>query len=273
LGGGDSLVDLVAAGADALPAYRYLVARLAMESRLALAKIELMPDIEMEDVTPAPPVPVPPPPPVPPQLGAPSNPFAEPEGMAPDRAGTPAESARFMLPSEALPADQRLNGVYGARVGDEDVWFVFTSTGVFSQSLPPTHPADWASLLDGGQHRIGRYVRAGPTVDVHWPDGRESTFQVVVETYVLVIDGEPFDRCDFALADAFLSGTYGRRGGEGTLVLGSDGTSSRGTYSLGVASVRFEGEASESLYSTLKPSAKTPQTLYIGGVAWDLVSP
>jgi hypothetical protein len=41
---GQELPTVVAAGADALPCYRYLCARLAAESRLALARIELAPD-------------------------------------------------------------------------------------------------------------------------------------------------------------------------------------------------------------------------------------
>jgi hypothetical protein len=270
LGGGDSLVDLVAAGADALPAYRYLVARVAMESRIALAKIELMPNIEMEAVTPLPPVSVPPPPPVPPELGVPSNPFADPDNGA--RAVEAVDAPEpFVLPTAPLPADRRLNGVYSARSGEEDTWFLFTVAGVFARSLPPTHPADWASLHAAG-HPVGRYEREGSTVEVQWPDGSRSQFDVISETYALVIDGQRFVRCDYALAGSFLLGSYVRRGHDETLVLAADGTSSRGTYSLGMASIHFEGGRAESLYSTLKPSSGSPQTIYIGGVTWDLVS-
>ncbi|MEQ1502947.1 MAG: hypothetical protein ABMB14_11990, partial [Myxococcota bacterium] len=57
--------DLAAAGADALPCYRYLVARLAIEASIALAKHEAMPDVPLPSVVAAPTAPTPPAPPIP----------------------------------------------------------------------------------------------------------------------------------------------------------------------------------------------------------------
>ncbi|MEQ1567460.1 MAG: hypothetical protein ABMA64_17590, partial [Myxococcota bacterium] len=60
------LFELVAAGVDALPSYRYLVARLAVEASLALAKHEKMPDVPLPSFGAAgTTVAAPPPPPVP----------------------------------------------------------------------------------------------------------------------------------------------------------------------------------------------------------------
>ena len=49
-GAGD-LFDLVAAGADALPCYRYLCARLAVEASLAMAKHEHLPEVALPTAT------------------------------------------------------------------------------------------------------------------------------------------------------------------------------------------------------------------------------
>ncbi|MEZ4241762.1 MAG: hypothetical protein R3F59_37560 [Myxococcota bacterium] len=64
----DDVVALVAAGADALPCYRYLVARLAAETSLAWAKHLAMPDVPLPEPRAGAPVAVPPPPPLPPSL-------------------------------------------------------------------------------------------------------------------------------------------------------------------------------------------------------------
>ena len=88
----------------------------------------------------------------------------------------------------------------------------------------------------------------------------------------MVVDGVRCVRCDYALAGSFLSGTYAQRDGESSLILGADGTSSRGNYVLDVAAITWNGEQTESLFSTLEPTAASPQTLYLGGVAWDLIS-
>jgi len=271
-GRGDSLRDLVAAGADALPVYRYLVSRLALETRLALAKIELMPDIPMPDLSLPEPAPVAPPPPVPHALTAPSNPFAapEPEPVAPDGPSLvpPRPSEGFPLPTEELPLERRLNGVYGLLSGDPPKWLVFTKTGVCSTALPPDHQVDWTVLLDGG-HPVGTYTRDSSEVVLQWPDGDAQQHEVVVEPYALIVDGTRYARCDFSLVGARLRGRYTRRQSAETLTFHEDGSSSRGPYALGVASIIWNGSESESLYSTLEPSAETPSTLFIGGVGWD----
>ncbi|MCB9684328.1 MAG: hypothetical protein H6735_04720 [Alphaproteobacteria bacterium] len=59
------LVDVAAAGADALPVYRFLVARLAVEAALAMAKEERSPHLVLPDALDAEPPAVAPPPPPP----------------------------------------------------------------------------------------------------------------------------------------------------------------------------------------------------------------
>jgi len=284
-GSGDSLRDIVAAGADALPAYRYLVARLTLESRLALAKLALMPNIPMEDLSLVEPTPVAAPPPVSPELSAPENPFAAPIVASvpePEPARTsplppsenptlmPAEPVdAFVLPTETLPPEERLNGVYLHKSPSGELWLVFTREGVFSSEPPATSPPDWRAHIAAG-HPVGTYTRDAETVKINWPGGKTTESQMVQETYALVMDGVSCDRCDFALTDQFMAGTWKRRDSEETLTLNDDGTSTAGSYALGVGAITWDGERTESLYSTLQPSSESPETLYIGGIPWDL---
>ena len=92
-GAGD-LFDLVAAGADALPCYRYLCARLAIETSLALAKHERMPEVALPVAQFArPAVSVPEAPPLPPS--SPPSPPASTSCRGPAHAGgTPTGGAR-----------------------------------------------------------------------------------------------------------------------------------------------------------------------------------
>ncbi len=282
-GSGDALRDIVAAGADALPAYRYLVARLAMESRLALAKLELMPNIPMEDLSEREPAPVPAPPPVDAALAAPENPFAAPVDSVPENPfGAPPVEAEenptlmpeepvdaLKLPTETLPPDDRLNGVYMNTTPNGELWLVFTREGVFSGYPPAMSPPDWEAHAAAG-HPVGTYDRQGDSVVINWPGGKVTKSELVQETYALVVDGVSCTRCDFALTGQFLSGTWKKRDGEETMTLAADGTYGEGTYALGVGAITWDSDRTEGFYSTLQPSAETPQTLFIGGEAWDL---
>lgn len=280
LGTGPHLTDVVAAGADALPCYRYLCARVAAESRLALAKLELMPELDMPELpSEQAPAPVAAPPPIPAALAAAglgANPFAPMAGPVVDAPPPPPAPAPEPepWPTEELPADERLNGVFGRSDGDEHRWLVFTATGLHTTTPPSAPPpVDWDAHVAAG-HAVARYGRYGNQVDLRWPDGRTERLEVDRDTYTLTARGAVWQRMDFSLTGQVLDGTWVAEGRD-PLAFAPDGSVHQGdragTYALAVGSIAItwpEGTERWSLFSTLQPSVARADVLWLAGTCW-----
>jgi hypothetical protein len=283
------LPGLVAAGADALPCYRYLCARLAAESCLRLAKLEAFPE-DAPGNTP----PLGAPPPIPPGLATPTatppdaggNPFAADQPRAED--APPHEPVSPMpVPPEppkpvvepTLPADQRLVGTF-VKPGPPESWLVFTREGRFT-TWPAAHPppVDWDAHGRAG-HVVARYRRQDPQIHFTWPDGSTTTSALARETYAIALDGERCARADFDLTGKKMDGRWRLAGGavqlmlladEHFAVIGGDGALPGGTgrYTLGAAAVSLtwdDGRARVyTLYSLLQPTTEAPDWLLLGG--------
>lgn len=323
------LFDLVAAGADALPCYRYLVARLAIELSMGVAKYEAMPDVTLPDSpAAAPTVPTPAPPPVPPGLrtdtvipglaaaepapqpaadtadaeptaeataettaettaevtaDVPAEPTAEvpdddPPAPEPEDAPPPPE-ARRAWPTEALPEDRRLRGVFAQNLGGTPVWRVFTVEGVYSDAPLPAPDVGWDDHAARG-NRVGLYHRDGNTVRVV-VDGEAPAPPFSVERdpsgTALILDGQRWPRADWDLTGRAMGGQW--RAADGTeLALSQAGEATlggrSGTYTLGVGQItlRFADGTTRtlSLLSDLAPSSRRPARLWLGGAAFTL---
>jgi hypothetical protein len=273
------LFDIVAAGADALPCYRYLCARLAIETALALAKHEMMPEVGLPVAAASRPVAaVPDAPPLPPDLllrssramqlpSAFDEPLGEPAGEAPvEPAGEPAaepqphrppvghtivadildEPEPFDWPTAPLPETRRLRGMFLA--GDPPgEWRVFTVEGVYSEH-PPHVPSgmDWDELRGSG-HRVALYHREGDRLAVTSPEGARTEHDCSrsQDNALVTFDGRPFRRTDWDLTGRHLDGQW--RAGEERLRFTADGQVTRATpsgarsgrYKLGVGAVEL----------------------------------
>jgi hypothetical protein len=258
----EALSDLVAAGADALPLYRYLCARLAAETRVALARYETDPSLEptgppapAPEAVPTQPAPTPAPPVLPEALAA----------VALGTDGTPDASVHDLA------------GVFQRAMPWGEVWLVFTHEGLFADYPPADPDPDWMTLSEAG-HQVGTYQHRGGTLTIRWPNGRETTSALQREQTQLTIDSERCLRCDWNLEGHTLHGSWRGRGGEASWTFRDDGhfVSHRGEgrYTLGTGSVALafaDGSTQAlSLYSTLEPNSACPETLWVGGIACDL---
>ncbi len=261
-----SLTDIVATGADALPCYRYLCARLAAEACLARAKLDHMPDSALPDLLGegVPVAEVAAPPPLPPHLvaGAPSPRLT-------DTSVRPAP-VPGSLPTTELPEDQRLRGVFVEDGADDPRWLVFTKEGVFATAPPATPaPVDWDALVAHG-HTVTTYRRDGETLTIDGPGGPR-TVPILRQAYTLTLDDIVYRRADFDLTGRGLEGVWVDPQGH-RLVLGADGSAIREgratTYTLGVAQLRWghSPKVAESLLSALRPNSRSPDVLWLGAV-------
>jgi hypothetical protein len=294
------LFDIVAAGADALPCYRYLCARLAIESALALAKHEMMPEVGLP-VAPAslPVAAVPEAPPVPAELLMRSSktmqlpsafdeaPAAQAQIPVPSVGHTliaELEEDPFDWPTAPLPEERRLRGMFLA--GDPPgEWRVFTVEGVYSEH-PPGVPTgiDWEELRELG-HRVALYEREGDKLSIVSPRGDRTQHDCArsQDQASVTFDGRTFRRTDWDLTGRHLDGQW--KAGEARLRFQPDGQVLRtgsistgpaprsGRYRLGVGSVELaweDGTEILTLLSDLKPSSRRPAALWLGGTWWYL---
>lgn len=272
------LFDLVAAGADALPCYRYLASRLAVEVSLALAKHLQMPAVPLPTRPGADaPVPVPPPPPIPERLK--STDIARQPVSEPFVDETPAPPSDVAWPTVPLPEINRLRGAYIAELDGHVQWRVFTAEGVYTEG-PPDLPegVDWNRHRAAG-NRVATYVRQGDVVRITDPEsGVTNEHACSRDATALTLDGRTWRRADWDLTGRTLSGIWANGAGE-RLDLHADGTAVHGqrsgTYALGVGLVVFHWDsgASEtgSLFSDLRPSSRRPAVIWIGGERWGWV--
>jgi len=172
------------------------------------------------------------------------------------------------LPTSELPESRRLRGVYLSADGQ---WRVFTKEGVYSDAPPERPgPVDWEAHRRRG-HVVATYHRDGDTATIEHRVTPRERFEVQRETYVLRIDGEPWRRTDFDLTGRTLQGRWVRDDGfvvsldhAGHCRFGDE----EGVYALGIARITFhlDGRSEAyALYSTLVPSSRHPQWLWIGG--------
>jgi hypothetical protein len=279
--------DLVAAGVDALPAYRYLVARLAVEASLALAKHEKMPDVPLPKLTlPGEAAAPPPPPPVPVGLTTVvpgEQPAVEAEVAAPpvveevvpatvpdeadDAPPPPSEPPAPGWPTTPLPEAQRLRGCWLID-GDPPRWQIYTVEGVFTDGPPEAPgPVDWDAHAARG-HTVALYRRDGGDVVF---GGRR--IPVARDDRSLTVGGERYARTDWDLTGRSLDGRWD---GPEALVLAGDGLAQlgarRGRYELGVGRITFRWsdgtEEPRTLLSDLQPSSRAPAVLWLGGVRY-----
>lgn len=293
--------DVVAAGADALPSYRFLTARLAAESRIALARWEADPESEpvpepepepaeqdpaAESVAAAPSEVLPPPPAVPAALAASSmavgqlqtrDPMSEPSSAAPDPdaiAEVPAEEAE--VDGDVPPGEHDLNGVYQRTMPWGVLWLVFTRDGVFANHPPARPDPDWVAHAEAG-HQVGTYQHRADQLEIRWPNGKTTTSTFRREATSMTVDGQQCTRCDWNLDGHAFQGTWQSRDGDDWLTASGDGRfdSDRGAgrYTLGVGAVElsFADGTNElsTLYSTLEPDSGAPDTLWIAGRPYD----
>ena len=265
IGSGRALTDIVAAGADALPAYRMLCARLAAESCLARAKLELAPDADLGGL------------PTPQDLLPPPEPEPEPEQQAetPESSAASASAPAPPPTPEPSPQETVLSGTFVHSVDGADLWLVFTEDGRFSSHPLASNTLDWDAHERAG-HAIGSYDRRGDQVRIVWPDGHQTESTVVETTYTLVIDGEVCRRADYDLTGAALDGTWLERGETARWTFRPDGSidtpSGPGHYALGAAAVSVKtasGVAVYALYSDLLPDAARPALMALGGKLLD----
>lgn len=268
--------DVVAAGADALPSYRYLAARLAAETRIGLARWEAAPESEpgpVEDPPPADPpagandseatasgepavptdgsaqeaveqAPVLPPPPAIPAalvgrtLGGPADALHPIDPMhEPAAEAPPPEHPERVVDA---PGEHDLSGVYLRESPWGVLWLVFTREGVFSNH-PPDHPeADWVAHAEKG-HQVGTYQHVDDTLEIRWPGGRTTTSRFERQPTAMIVDGERCQRCDWNLDGHHFSGRYAARDGDDHWTFAADGTCEGprgpGRYTLGVGAL------------------------------------
>ncbi|MEN0064179.1 MAG: hypothetical protein AAGA48_18660 [Myxococcota bacterium] len=171
-------------------------------------------------------------------------------------------------PIEELPESRRLRGAYLSPTG---LWRIFTKEGVYTDA-PPVHPEpiDWDAHWRRG-HRVAVYERDDAQATIRFFDAPAATFEVERETYLLRMGGIVWRRTDFDLSGRTMQGRWERDDGlELSLTHGGELTfgGEPGTYRLGVASVWMSfSDRSEAftLYSTLAPSSRHPQWMWIGG--------
>ncbi len=288
LGASGTLSELVATGADALPCYRWLCSRLAVEASLALAKLELMPEVELPTPSSEAPIAaVAPPPPVPEALKPPEDPFAPEAGPEPEPGNpfapppdaiVPPESEDapppppMAWPTEDLPEHARLRGAYAAADGR---WRVFTKEGVFTEAPPDSLDPDWDAHVARG-HVTATYRREGEVVTIEHLDGRTERWSTRRDAYTLEIDGTAWRRADFDLTGRTMEGHWS----DGATLLELDHGGAirlgdrQGRYALGVGSIAisWQGGPTESqpFLSTLRPSSRRPSRIWLAGRAWSL---
>lgn len=244
---------LAALGVDALPIYRLLCARWAVETQLMDAKAEGFRDVALPELVLPPPARfVPSAPPVPPGLleGRPA-PVDHPDGLVPL---------------------ELLTGTFG-RGG---FWWVFTSAGVWAEGLPAHHPPAWDHHQVEG-HEVHRYRFDGACLEqLDSDDVVLATHQVRRDGVDVVVDGERWARGDFDLTGFALAGTWrGEQGG--TLSLSLDGridaAGRNGSYALGPGAIAIAWDDGEQVTLPFVahpvPSMKEPERIYVGSVHFE----
>ena len=276
-GKGDA-AELVATGADALPVYQWLVARLIVESLLYRAREELDPDFPPPPPEPLPesddPFAQPTPPPTDPfalptdagTTEAGGNPFADaadasnPFAPADDpKPFTPAPDVNPFAPAAAVAAARAVNPfaapepvtqaapvVSGAWARGTAIW-VIGSTGAAAEL-----PAE----LD----------------DLTGPTGPAPAFEV--DGDAIVVDGQRFEPALWDLTGEVLEGTW--TDGTNRLTLAADsacsGTWGEGFYALGPGCIRLNtasGQVDLPLLTTLLPELVAAERLFVGGHTLD----
>lgn len=277
-GKGQTLADMIAAGADALPIYRFLCARLAAESQVLQVVWRHEPDRAPADASP----------PVEPQPTATeSGPPPVPAGLAEAAAGPPplpsSLQAQTASPAEdgspATPAGEHdLSGIWLHAGPTGELWLYFNRQGMFSNAPPTQAVPDWVAHADQG-HFVGTYQRIDDELHIHWPSGFETRASIQRDTYQIKVGDWVFRRVDYALTGMHLDGTWTERGGAGVVHFRSDGTFTHpdgyGRYALGTGAValRFSDghQINPSLLSDLDPEATCPNTIWLSGRPWDRV--
>ena len=187
----------------------------------------------------------------------------------PDHLAEPAD------PTDAGPGEA-LHSSYLRRDGSNEFWLIFTQDGVFTDSPPATlQPVDWDAHRRSG-HQVGRYHRAGDQLTIRYGDGQRHTLTIDKQAYALVVDGVSCRMADFDLSGRQLEGSWRARDGSRKLTFGADNSLSSergvGRYQMGPREVTLTwADGSEQLpfLSDLKPRSRTPDVIYIGGLAYD----
>ena len=276
---GGALADVVAAGADALPIYRYLCSRLATESAVLQTVWLNEPERAPETADDTPPKAASP--------AIPTEPPSVPDALAAVAAGPPpvpdALRGAAAAPDATQPSkptgEHDLGGVWLHETPTGQLWLCFTKDGLFSNAPPIEAKPDWVAHAEAG-HAVGTYQRSNDVLTIHWPSGAEATAHLERDTYALTVDGRVFDRADYALTGITLDGTWRERSGEGTLTLHPDGTFShpqgQGRYALGTGAIALGfadgSERTHSFLSTLQPETAHPETIWLAGRPWDRVA-
>ena len=284
--GKGSAAELVATGADALPVYQWLVARLVAESLLYRAREELDPDY-----------PPPPPEPIPESedpfaqpTPQPTDPFALPETGAVDSDANPfAEPAADGNPFAAPAAD--VNPFAPAEDANPFAPAAATTAAVAAGANPfaaapaadanPFAPApEPAPVLPTGAWAHGDRVlvvgaagaSSGPAdlAALTSPSGPPPSAEP--EDHGLLVDGERWEPALWDLSGEALDGTWSD--GATTLTLKADGTCAgswgEGFYALGPGCIRLrtrQGEVDLPFLSTLLPQVSEAAVVFVGDKA------
>lgn len=191
--------------------------------------------------------------------------------MSEDAPPVPPPSLHPQWPTQELPESRRLRGVFRSPDG---LWRIFTKEGIFTDAPPARpEPIDWDAHWGKG-HRVAVYRRDADQATIEYFDAPPVSFSIKREPYTLKMDGVPWRRADYDLTKRTMQGRWIRDDGEvltldhgGRITLGND----QGSYRLGVARMDVtwpDREEAISLFSTLAPSSKHPQWLWLGGRAY-----
>ena len=299
--GKGSAAELVATGADALPVYQWLVARLIAESLLYRAREELDPDFPPPPPEPLPesddPFAQPTPPPTDPfalpetgEAGVDANPFAAPAADANPFA--PAADANPFAPAPAAdvnpfaqaPAADANPFAPAAAVAATAAATVAADANPFAPAPPaeanpfaPAPPEPAAPTLPTGAWARGdRVLVLGPRGASSAPsdlgaltDPSGTAPTCTADDDGLLVDGERWEPALWDLTGETLEGTWSD--GTTTLALAADGTCTgswgEGFYALGPGCIRLrtnEGERDLPLLSTLLPQVSEAAVLFVG---------
>lgn len=177
-------------------------------------------------------------------------------------------------PTTELSEEERLRGAY---LSTDGKWRIFSKEGIVTTAPPATvAPVDWDAHWEAG-HTIALYKRRGNHATIEHFDAVPESFTVEREPYSLKINGQTWRRADYDLSDRTMRGQWAAQDGtelildhEGRISLGSR----HGRYRLGAGRVDVTWDGGDawvaSFLSTLAPSSRHPQILWLAGVQYTL---
>lgn len=177
-------------------------------------------------------------------------------------------------PTVELPEEERLRGAY---LSTDGKWRIFSKEGIVTTAPPSTvAPIDWDTHWEAG-HTIALYKRRGNHATIEYFDAVPESFTVEREPYSLKINGQTWRRADYDLSDRTMRGQWSsQRGSE--LILDHEGRITKdgrhGRYRLGAGRIEVTWDGGEtwvaSFLSTLAPSSRHPQVLWLAGEQYTL---